>query len=98
MKSVHETKALILDNAMLLAAAHGFRNITREEVALCSGTAPGTVSYHFKTMKKLQDAVMTAACNKGDLHIIGQGLAEGNKTALALSPVLRSKAAKLLAA
>lgn len=98
MKPVHETKTLILDNAMQLAAAHGFRNITREEVALCSNTAPGTVSYHFKTMRKLQDAVMVYACDHGELRIIGQGLAEGHKAALAVAPALRSKAAKLLAA
>lgn len=90
------TKALILKTAAALAVRRGFRNVTREEIAGKAEIAAGTVSYHFKSMSRLQDAVMVYAVNEELLPILAQGLAEKHRVAQGAAVHLRQRAAQLI--
>lgn len=90
------SKALILKTAAALAARQGFLNITREQIAAKAEVAPASISYHFKSMTKLRDAIMAHAVEKGILEVIGQGLAARHRAAVAAPVALRQKAAQLL--
>ena len=91
------TKQQILTAAMGLAGRQGFRNVTRAAIASRVGIATGTVSYHFETMAKLQDAIMSHAVEVSNVIVVAQGLAEGHKAAKAAPNSLRLEAAKLMA-
>jgi len=92
------SKETILGVATGIAERKGFRNVTRRAVARGSKCAESTVSYYFKTMAKLQDAIMEAAVQQSLAPIVAQGLAEGHRIAKLAPQALKDAAAKLLAA
>lgn len=47
--------------------------ILRGRIALLVGCSEGVVSYHFKSMAALRDAIMTHAVKTKDLPLIAQG-------------------------
>lgn len=92
------SKSTILDAAVSLASRVGYTNITRKAVAEKAGVANGTVSYHFVSMEKLENAVMKRAIETGLIAIIAQGLVAKHRAARLAPQELKDAAAKLLAA
>lgn len=90
-------KDKILLKAIQLAGRSGFRNVTRQDIATALGIAAGSVSYHFKDMRKLRTAVMQHAVDTRNLSVLAQGLADKHPRALAAPVDLRLQAARSLA-
>ena len=86
----------LLDVALDLAVKHGYRRVTRYDLAEAVGCSPGLVNVYYATMQELRDKVMRAAIRRGILPIIAEGLAEGHVDALAIPKELRRKAAESL--
>lgn len=89
-------KEHILNAAIQIADRKGFRHVTRIAVAKRAGAAEGTVSYHFKTMAKLHDAVVAEAVRLKHLGIVSKALADGHRIAKAAPQPLKDAAAKLI--
>lgn len=92
------SKITILDAAVMLAMRVGYRNVRRRAVATKAGVATGTVSYHFKTMRQLHDAIIKCGVEHGLAAIVAQGLADGNRYAKNAPQELKDRAAALIAA
>ena len=88
----------ILDTAVKIALKVGYRNVTREAIAARAGIATGTVSYHFKTMGHLRDAVVRYGVTHRILAIVAQGLAADHKLTRDIDANLKRAAAATLAA
>jgi AcrR family transcriptional regulator len=93
-----ERRDEILSAAVALAAKGNYQNITRDDVAAKAKCSTGLVTKYFSTMTQLKRAVMREAVAKGNVKVIAQGLADKNPHARKAAPVLREKAAALLAA
>jgi AcrR family transcriptional regulator len=94
-------KQEILDGAVELATRVGFRNVTRRMAATKAKCALATVSYHFKSIPGLHDAIIRRGIELELSIIVAQGLAEGHKDAINAPRSLRQKArrhVKLIAA
>lgn len=89
-------RQLILDSAIQIATRKGLSGITREAVAAKAGSADSTVSYHFKTMAKLKDLVVSESIRLGYIAVIAKALAEGHRLAKAAPKELKDKAAAFL--
>lgn len=63
----------IFNTALHLARTRGVQNVMRGQIAYLLGCSEGVVSYHFKTMCALRDALMTHAIKEKDLALIAQG-------------------------
>ena len=90
-------KDKILGAAMQLANLKGFKKVTRQDIASRAKVAAGSVSYHFKSMKKLQAAMVERAVETENLRILGQALAERHPAAAKAPEVLRRAAAMAIA-
>lgn len=99
MSNAAETniKVKILAKAVQLAGRYGYRNVTRQDIATGLGIAAGSVSYHFKDMRKLQAAVIQYAVDNRLLTIVAQGIVEKHPRALAAPLDVRQQAARALA-
>lgn len=82
----------LLDAALPLAAAHGYRNVTRAMLATECGVAEALVSYYLGTMPELRRALMRHAVHVGHATIVLQGLADGNPYARKAPTELRAAA------
>lgn len=82
----------ILEVAYQLAQVDGWNNFKRDDVAEKAGVATGSVSYHFKTMDGLRDAVMRKAVHTRCLSIVADGLAARNACAQAAPEGLKREA------
>ena len=89
-------KQAILDAAVSIASRKGFPYVTRIAVAQRAKCAEGTVSYHFKTMKRLHNAVVVHAIEQEHLGILAKALADGHNCAKAAPQSLKDRAAKLI--
>lgn len=89
-------KATILSTAMQLANLHGLNNVTRNMIADRAEIATGSVSYHFKDMKKLRAAMVERAIETENLKILGQAIAIKHPLALKAPDELRQRAALAL--
>lgn len=90
-------KDKILGTAMQLANLKGFGNVTRNDIADRAEVATGSVSYHYKTMKKLETAMVERAVETENLKILAQALARRHPVALKAPEALRVRAARQLA-
>lgn len=88
----------ILDEATELAKSIGYQWITREQVALAVGCAPGTINNAFGSVVGLKRAVLQHAVDTGIVEIVAQGLADGHAIARAAPADLKARAAAHLAA
>jgi len=88
----------VLDAAVTLASAKGYRNVTRLDVAAQANVAAGSVNNAYGTMDALRDAVMAAAVERGLADIVSQGLADRHPAAVAAPDALKQQALQLLAA
>jgi AcrR family transcriptional regulator len=90
-------KDKILATAMQLANLKGYKRVTRNDIADRAEVATGSVSYHFKSMKKLQNAMVERAIETENLKVLGQALADRHPLALKAPEALRVRAARQLA-
>lgn len=80
----------LLHHAVAVAAEHGWENLTREAVAQRAGVSPALVSARLGTMENLRRSVMRAAVRDGVVPVVAQGIARGDKRAMAAGPALRA--------
>lgn len=86
------TRTHILKACLKLAAKHGYRNITRDAIALEADVHPSNVSYHLGTMIELRRHIMREAVRTECLPVIAQGLAARDRHALKSPPELQAAA------
>lgn len=82
----------ILAAAMTMATDKGYSNLTRDGVAVTAGVAMGQVNHAFNTMAQLRRAVMRCAIQREILSIVGQGVALGDRVAIAAPDELKKRA------
>ena len=82
----------ILAAALPLAAEHGYRNITRNQIAEAAKVSGPTLNYHFGTMAQLQRDLMRHAIARENLRVIAQGISAGDSQAAKVDSELRSRA------
>lgn len=85
-------QTMILSTAMQLANLHGFGKVTRNMIADRAEIATGSVSYHFKSMRKLQAAMVTRSIETENLKVLGQAIAAKHPLALKAADALRKRA------
>lgn len=90
-------KTKLLSVAMQLANLHGFGNVTRNMIADRAEVATGTVSYHFKGMKKLEAAMVERAIETANLRILGQAISRKHPLASKAPDDLKQRAVLALA-
>jgi AcrR family transcriptional regulator len=91
-------KENILAAAVKVAARKGLNEVTRDEVALAAGCAPGSVSYYFDNMRKLRAAIVSQAIADRALVVIGRALAVAHPLAVKAPAELKKAALTALAA
>lgn len=93
-------KRKIVIHATRLATKKGFRNVTRAEIATAAQCGTGTVSYHYESMDKLQDAMVEHAVQHKMINVLAQALAEQppHPLAAALPDPVKKEVARFLAA
>lgn len=93
-----DMKEQILTAAVQLAPRLGLKGMTRIEVAKAANVANGSVSYHFKSMRKLYAAVVAKAIEGRNIPVLVRALAEEHPLAVKMEPDLKRAAARHLAA
>ena len=83
----------LLGVALHLAAADGWRALTRESIAQAAGVSPGLVSARLGTMEALRRSVMRAAVRERVVAVVTQGLALRDRQAMKADETLRALAA-----
>lgn len=73
-----ERKDAILTAAIDLSIRDGYKQITRDSVAIHAGVSTGLINRHYGTMTLLRRAIMRAAIAREIHQIIAQGLAAGD--------------------
>ena len=90
-------KASILDAALRMARLHGYRNMTRADIAIAAECSEGLVSSYFGTMTQLQRDVVRRAIKLPDLAILAQALvAKDLHVKKAPEQLLRAAAASIV--
>lgn len=95
---VENRNRTVLDAALRLAEAKGYRNFTRHDVAAEAGVACGSVNNAYGTMDALRDAVMAVAVDRGLSSVVAQGLADKHPAAVNAPAEVRTAALQSLAA
>ena len=95
--AMHAMKSKVLGTAMQLANLHGFGNVTRNMIADKAEIATGSVSYHFKGMKKLEAAMVERAIETGNLKVLGQAIARKHPLAMKAPDELKRSAVLAIA-
>jgi hypothetical protein len=89
-------KGEILASAIRLARQPGgWNSITRAAVSHEAKCSEGIVSFHFGSMQGLRKEVMKTAIKFEFFDVIGQGIASGDRYALATSARIKAQAIKL---
>ena len=83
----------LLGVALRVAAAEGWRTLTRERIALQAGVSPGLVSARLGTMEALRRSVMRAAVRERVVPVVAEGLALRDPHAMKADDQLRALAA-----
>jgi AcrR family transcriptional regulator len=79
----------IIEAGLKVASVHGWRAVTREAVALEAQVSPAMVNVRFSTMAQLLRSVMRKAIDDRVLHVVAQGYAAGDPTALKIDDELK---------
>lgn len=82
---------------MQLANLHGFGNVTRNMIADRAEIATGSVSYHFKSMPKLEAAMVERAIESENLKVLGQAISRKHPIATKAPEALQRRAVLALA-
>lgn len=69
---------LVMTAAIEVAITHGYRNMTRDQIAIHAGVSTGTVTNVLGNMKQLRRAVMRYALRTKVRQIIAQGIIAGD--------------------
>jgi len=86
---------VILQAALEMSAKPGgFKSLTRDGVAAHAHVATGLVTYYFKSMKKLRDAVVTTAIAGENLAVLSEAIGYRHAKALNAPHALRVRALK----
>lgn len=72
-----DRRVAILDAMIPLAMIHGYRNVTRDQVAHATGISGSAVQYHFGTVESLRVALLRYAVQNECLLIIAQAVVAG---------------------
>ncbi len=86
----------ILDVAVDMAAAEGFQNVKRDQLAMAARVSTGLVTKYFGNMCKLKRAIMRHAVSSDNATVVAQGLAIGDPHARKASKELKAHAAKII--
>lgn len=91
-------KAEILAAALRVAERRGgWRDLTRERVAIEAQCSDGLVSRYFGTMVNFRRAIMREAIRVNNAAIVAQGIGADDRAARKAPPELKSQALALLA-
>lgn len=77
---------------MQLANLHGFGRVTRDHIADRMEIATGSVSYHWKGMRKLNAAMVERAIETRNLKVLGQAICAKHPLALKAPDDMRKDA------
>lgn len=91
-------KEAILESALAMAAAHGYHQMTRQQIAAHAQVSPALVSHYLGTMEAMRRDVMRHAVKVKNLAVIAQGLALKDRHALRAPSDLQHAAGASLAA
>ena len=83
----------LLAVALRLAAAQGWRSITRDDIALAAKVSPALVSARLGTMEQMRRSVMRQAVATRCVPVVAQGLAMKDRQAMRADESLRAEAA-----
>jgi AcrR family transcriptional regulator len=86
------TREGLLDAALTVAQAVGYRKMTRSEIALAAGCSEGQVSHLLGTMVQLRRQVVRAAVKRQHLPVIAQALVDRDPHVMALDESVRRQA------
>ena len=86
----------ILDASLRMARLHGYRNMTREDIAVAAGCSEGLVSSYLGTMTQVRRAVVRHAIHCKDLTVLAQALAANDPHAMKAPAELRDAAVQSL--
>ena len=86
----------LLDIALQQAQRHGWRALTRDQVAAAAGVSTGLVSARLGTMDALRRSVMRAAVQRRIVRVVAEGLAAGDKHARRADDALRAECAEFV--
>lgn len=90
-------RSKLLGVAMQLANLHGFGRVTRNMIADRAEVATGTVSYHFKGMRRLEAAMVERAIETENLRVLGQAICAKHPLATKAPEQLQRRAVLALA-
>jgi len=90
-------KTLLIRAALALAKAHGYKCVTREQIAQKCDVSPALVSYHMGTMTEMRRTLIRHAISEKVLRVIGQAVAAGDPEARRVPVELRKEALQALA-
>jgi AcrR family transcriptional regulator len=85
--------AELLSVALEVASARGWRQMTRDCIAVAAGVSPALVSARLGTMDALRRSVMRAAVKQRVVSVVAEGLAVGDAQARKASDELKRLAA-----
>jgi AcrR family transcriptional regulator len=88
----------IIAAGLALAAAKGYQQVSRADLAEAVGVVESNVSRHFGTMKQFRRSLMRAAVNQRNLAVLAQGLAMRDAVACEAPADLRAEAANSIKA
>lgn len=91
-------RSYILTVAIELSKTHGYRNITREEVAKASRVSESLINTYFGTIEELRQCVIRQAVIEEIPIIIAQHLAVADDNSINISSHLKELAAEYLRA
>jgi len=89
-------KVYILDACLRMARLHGYRNMTREDIALAAECSEGLVSSYLGTMTQVRRAVVRHAIFCKDLTVLAQAIAANDPHAMKAPDHLRDAAVQSL--
>ena len=88
-----ERTADLLTVGLRLAAASGWRTLTREAIARAAGVSPALVSARLGTADAMRRSVMRAAVRERVVRVVAEGLVARHPAALRADGELRALAA-----
>lgn len=81
----------IMEAAIQLSLSHGYRTLTRVNVAIASRSSEGTVSRYFLTTANLKKEVLKEAVKREILPILVENLSDESEDRIELTPELQQK-------
>jgi len=89
---VEDRKGQLLNTALKLASVHGWRKVTRTQIAEATGTVESLINYYFGSKQQLRDAIMEEAVALSMVSIVAEGLVYHHPSALEAPVALKRQA------